>query len=205
MGSAADRPVAFTYPACLSQHTLASSRSCLTGRPRRSVLPVPRTRPLMTLSVSHWPGRCVQEGGFSVSAGPRLGQLAGLAEHDGNLGPSDLAFCQAVGDQRRSSPVRLEHLRDAQPQDARPAPDVVTFNEVTRPSMTRGLHAPGLRFGDARVMAVLAAITRASSIAWSASPTPSSYTGPAVCWTTSRYSRRPSRTPVTKPPTTSAG
>jgi hypothetical protein len=36
---------------------------------------------------------------------------------------------------------------------------VVTFNQVTGPSTTRdGLHAPGLRFGDARVMAVLSAI-----------------------------------------------
>ena len=52
-----------------------------------------------------------------------------------------------------------QRLCDAQAQDARPAPDVVTFNEVTRPSTTSdGLHAPGLRFGDARVMAVLAAI-----------------------------------------------
>jgi hypothetical protein len=34
---------------------------------------------------------------------------------------------------------------------------VVTFEEVTRPSEIDGLHAPGLRFGDRRVMAVLAA------------------------------------------------
>ena len=52
-----------------------------------------------------------------------------------------------------------QRLCDAQAQDARPAPDVVTFNEVTRPSTTPdGLHAPGLRFGDARVMAVLSAV-----------------------------------------------
>ena len=52
-----------------------------------------------------------------------------------------------------------QRLCDAQAQDARPAPDVVTFNEVTRPSTTPdGLYAPGLRFGDARVMAVLSAI-----------------------------------------------
>lgn len=35
---------------------------------------------------------------------------------------------------------------------------MVTFNQVTRPSDVDGLHAPGLRFGDPRVMAVLAAI-----------------------------------------------
>ena len=52
-----------------------------------------------------------------------------------------------------------QRLCDAQAHDARPAPDVVTFNQVTRPSTTAdGLHAPGLRFGDPRVMAVLSAI-----------------------------------------------
>jgi len=50
-----------------------------------------------------------------------------------------------------------KRLCDAQAADARPAPDVVTFEEVTRPSDDDGLHAPGLRFGDRRVMAVLAA------------------------------------------------
>ena len=50
-------------------------------------------------------------------------------------------------------------LADAQARDARPAPDVVTFGEVTRPSQTSdGLTAPGLRFGDPRVMALLTAI-----------------------------------------------
>jgi hypothetical protein len=43
--------------------------------------------------------------------------------------------------------------------DAQPAPDVATFAEVTRPSITKdGLYAPGLRFGDARVMAVFGAL-----------------------------------------------
>jgi hypothetical protein len=52
-----------------------------------------------------------------------------------------------------------QRLCDAQAQDACPAPDVVTFNAVTRPSVTPdGLHAPGLRFGDPRVMAVFSAI-----------------------------------------------
>jgi hypothetical protein len=52
-----------------------------------------------------------------------------------------------------------QRLCDAQASDARPAPDVVTFNQVTRPSTTPdGLHAPGLRFGDPRAMAVLSAI-----------------------------------------------
>jgi hypothetical protein len=51
-----------------------------------------------------------------------------------------------------------QRLCDAQAADARPAPDVVTFAEVTRPSTIDGQHAPGLRFGDPRVMAVMAAI-----------------------------------------------
>jgi len=50
-------------------------------------------------------------------------------------------------------------LCDAEAADAQPAPDVATFAEVTRPSITKdGLYAPGLRFGDARVMAVFAAL-----------------------------------------------
>src|SRR5215472_7807363 len=50
-------------------------------------------------------------------------------------------------------------LCDAQAQDARPAPDVVTLAQVTRPSTTpEGLHAPALCFGDPRVMAILAAL-----------------------------------------------
>jgi hypothetical protein len=49
-------------------------------------------------------------------------------------------------------------LCDAQAADARSAPDVATFAEVTRPSTIDGPHAPALPFGDPRVMAVLAAI-----------------------------------------------
>ena len=50
-------------------------------------------------------------------------------------------------------------LRDAETADAQPAPDVVTFCRVTQPSKTDdGLHAAGLRFGEARVMTVLAAL-----------------------------------------------
>ena len=50
-------------------------------------------------------------------------------------------------------------LCDAEAADAQPAPDVATFCQVTRPSTTDdGLYAPGLRFGDQRVMAVLAAL-----------------------------------------------
>ena len=51
-----------------------------------------------------------------------------------------------------------QRLCDAQATDARPAPDVATFTEVTRPSDNDGQHAPALRFGEPRVMAVLAAI-----------------------------------------------
>jgi hypothetical protein len=60
---------------------------------------------------------------------------------------------RAVGDQAN------QRLCDAQASDARPAPDVATFAAVVGPSTTPdGQHAPGLRFGDARVMAVLAAV-----------------------------------------------
>jgi len=53
-----------------------------------------------------------------------------------------------------------QRLCDAEAADALPAPDVVTLNQVTRPSTTsEGLHAPALRFGDARVMALMAAAT----------------------------------------------
>ena len=51
-----------------------------------------------------------------------------------------------------------QRLCDAQAADARPAPDVATFTQVTRPSQIDGQHAPGLPFGDPRVMAVLAAV-----------------------------------------------
>ena len=52
-----------------------------------------------------------------------------------------------------------QRLCDAQAADARPAPDVATLTEVTRPSTTDdGQHAPGLRFGDPRVMAAMSAI-----------------------------------------------
>lgn len=50
-------------------------------------------------------------------------------------------------------------LCDAEASDASPAPDVVTFEEVTLPSDDAdGLHAPGLRFGDRRVMALFSVI-----------------------------------------------
>jgi hypothetical protein len=52
-----------------------------------------------------------------------------------------------------------QRLCDAEAASAKPAPDVATLNQVTRPSVTGdGQHAPALRFGDARVMAVMAAI-----------------------------------------------
>ena len=50
-------------------------------------------------------------------------------------------------------------LCDAEAADAQPAPDVATFCRVTRPSTTDdGLYAAGLRFGEPRVMAILAAL-----------------------------------------------
>lgn len=60
---------------------------------------------------------------------------------------------RAVGDDAN------RRLCDAQATDAWPAPDVATFAEVTQPSTTPdGLQAPSLRFGDPRVMALLAAL-----------------------------------------------
>ncbi len=50
-------------------------------------------------------------------------------------------------------------LCDAEAADAQPAPDVATFDQVTRPTSNEdGLYAPGLRFGDPRVVAILATI-----------------------------------------------
>lgn len=50
-------------------------------------------------------------------------------------------------------------LCDAETADALPAPDVVTWERVTQPSNPKdGLCTPGLRFGDPRVMAVLASL-----------------------------------------------
>ena len=50
-------------------------------------------------------------------------------------------------------------LCEAEAVDARPAPDVLTFEQVSRPSRNKeGLTAPGLRFGDPRVMAVFATL-----------------------------------------------
>jgi hypothetical protein len=49
-------------------------------------------------------------------------------------------------------------LCDAEAAAAQPAPDVATFLEVTRPTTDEGLYAPGLRFGEPRVMALLATL-----------------------------------------------
>ena len=60
---------------------------------------------------------------------------------------------RAVGD------AANRRLCDVEAADAMPAPDVATFQKVTRPTQTDdGLSAPALRFGDCRVMAVLAAL-----------------------------------------------
>ena len=49
-------------------------------------------------------------------------------------------------------------LCDAEAAAAYPAPDVATFLQVTRPTIDEGHYSPGLRFGEPRVMAVLAAL-----------------------------------------------
>ncbi|HZD70564.1 MAG TPA: hypothetical protein VFA45_17220 [Actinomycetes bacterium] len=60
---------------------------------------------------------------------------------------------------RRVGEHANQRLCDAEAHDALPAPDVVTFERVTRPSTTTdGHYAPGMRFGEPRVMAVLAAL-----------------------------------------------
>ena len=52
-----------------------------------------------------------------------------------------------------------QRLCDAEAADAMPAPDVATLHKVTRPTRTsEGQHAPALRFGDARAMALMAAL-----------------------------------------------
>ena len=60
---------------------------------------------------------------------------------------------------RAAGELASQRLCDAEAASAMPAPDVATLNQVTRPSVTGdGQHAPALRFGDARVMALMAAI-----------------------------------------------
>lgn len=50
-------------------------------------------------------------------------------------------------------------LCDAQANDARPAPDVATFTQVTQPSVTAdGVRSSALRFGDPRVVALFASL-----------------------------------------------
>ena len=53
-----------------------------------------------------------------------------------------------------------QRLCDAEAASAMPAPDVATLDQVTRPSATEdGQHAPALRFGDPRVIALMAALS----------------------------------------------
>jgi hypothetical protein len=60
---------------------------------------------------------------------------------------------------RAAGETASQRLCDAEAASAQPAPDVATLARVTRPSDTDdGQHAPALRFGDARVMALMAAI-----------------------------------------------
>jgi hypothetical protein len=50
-------------------------------------------------------------------------------------------------------------LCEAETADALPAPNVVTFHQVTQPSKLKdGLYSPGFRFGDPRVVALLAGL-----------------------------------------------
>jgi hypothetical protein len=59
---------------------------------------------------------------------------------------------------RAAGETASQRLCDAEAASAQPAPEVATLARVTRPSLTDdGQHAPALRFGDARVMALMAA------------------------------------------------
>jgi hypothetical protein len=97
---------------------------------------------------------------------------------------------RAVGD------CANQRLCDAQAADARPAPDVATFAEVTRPSTVDGQHAPALPFGDPRVMAVLTAIVGFSHLLAGFDNPPWSESWER-CWD--------APTPTGRPPTTCAG
>jgi hypothetical protein len=70
----------------------------------------------------------------------------------GRLCAQNWSALRAVGESAN------QRLSAAQAPDARPAPDVVTFNQITRPSAPDGLYAPGIRFGDPPAMAVLASL-----------------------------------------------
>ena len=97
---------------------------------------------------------------------------------------------RAVGEQAN------QRLCDAQAADARPAPDVATFTQVTRPSQIDGQHAPALPFGDPRVMAVLAAVVGFTHLL-------AGFDNPAlVRAVTTRWA---APTPAAKPPTTCGG
>jgi hypothetical protein len=65
---------------------------------------------------------------------------------------------RAVGDNAN------RRLCDAEAAAAHPAPDVATFLQVTRPTTNEGSYTPGLRFGEPRVMALLAALTSFSHL-----------------------------------------
>jgi hypothetical protein len=73
-------------------------------------------------------------------------KCAGLPSEEREKGPN-----RAVGEKPN------QRLCDAQAAGARPAPDVATFTEVTRPSTVEA-STYRLRFGEPQVMAVMSAI-----------------------------------------------
>ena len=73
-------------------------------------------------------------------------KCAGLPSEEREKGPN-----RAVGEKAN------QRLCDAQAAGARPAPDVATFTEVTRPSTVEA-STYRLRFGEPQVMAVMSAI-----------------------------------------------
>nr|WP_244918303.1 hypothetical protein [Mycobacterium xenopi] len=60
-------------------------------------------------------------GGGEEPVGVFLGELAGLAEHDGHVRPADLQLGEPVGDHRGPDAVKLEQLRVAILDDHRRA------------------------------------------------------------------------------------
>ncbi|WP_425293753.1 arabinosyltransferase C-terminal domain-containing protein [Mycobacterium pseudokansasii] len=89
---------------------------------------------------------------------------AGVAHRDGHLRHPRLRNRPASHRRKPKSPLgggdeANQRLCDAQAADARPAPDVAIFIEVTRPSDSDGQHAPALRFGEPPVMAVVVGFT----------------------------------------------
>lgn len=86
----------------------------------------------------------------------------------------DFAIGRRLCRENFDSLLAVGHSANQRLCDAQVAPDVATFQDVTRPFPNEdGLYAPGLRFGDTRVMAVMAATVGFCHLFEGASPTAS--------------------------------